>query len=306
MRGPAGAPRDGVDARPGAIDAASDAASDPTPDPVLDPASDPAPDPVLDPVLDAASDPALDPAGGAAGAGRGPRRCALFPTAIGACGIAWHDGAVTHVLLPAADATATRSLLQHLSGVRAEPTVATGADAAGGPGGWRGVERGAEAGGAARGGKAAGPGAPTAPPHPAQPAVAAGEAPREPWPAFVEEAVRAMQALLAGEAVSLAGVPLAWERVGEFERRVYEATRRLAPGETTTYGEMARALGDPAAARAVGVALGCNPWPLVVPCHRVLAAGGRLGGFSAPGGVATKERLLAIEARHVRREGELF
>jgi methylated-DNA-[protein]-cysteine S-methyltransferase len=59
-------------------------------------------------------------------------------------------------------------------------------------------------------------------------------------------------------------------------------------------------------ARAVGVALGRNPWPLVVPCHRVLAAGGRLGGFSAPGGVATKERLLAIEATHARRDGELF
>jgi len=214
----------------------------------------------------------------------GARRCALFATAIGECGIAWQDDALTQVLLPAADAAATRSLLQHLSGVRADPGVARHAGAvAGGEPGEPAAARGAGTGDDPGG----------------EPAV-------EPWPAFVAEAVRAMQSLLAGEAVSLAGVPVAWHRVGDFERRVYEATRRLAPGETTTYGEMARALGDPAAARAVGVALGRNPWPLVVPCHRVLAAGGRLGGFSAPGGVATKERLLAIEARHVRREGELF
>ncbi|MBI5719424.1 MAG: methylated-DNA--[protein]-cysteine S-methyltransferase [Burkholderiales bacterium] len=128
----------------------------------------------------------------------------------------------------------------------------------------------------------------------------------EPWPPFVQEAVAGMQALLRGEAVSLAAVPLAWSRVGAFERRVYGITQRLAPGETSTYGDVARALGDPSAARAVGVALGRNPWPLVVPCHRVLAAGGKLGGFSAPGGVATKERLLAIEAPLARREGELF
>ena len=132
------------------------------------------------------------------------------------------------------------------------------------------------------------------------------EAAAEPWPPFVQEAVAAMQALLRGEVVSLAAVPLAWSRVGAFERRVYEITQRLAPGETSTYGDVARALGDSSAARAVGVALGRNPWPLVVPCHRVLAAGGKLGGFSAPGGVATKERLLAIEAPLARREGELF
>ena len=69
---------------------------------------------------------------------------------------------------------------------------------------------------------------------------------------------------------------------------------------------MARALGEPAALRAVGQALGHNPWPLVVPCHRVLAAGGKLGGFSAPGGSETKRRLLVLEASQVRREGELF
>ncbi|MBL8327180.1 MAG: methylated-DNA--[protein]-cysteine S-methyltransferase [Rubrivivax sp.] len=127
-----------------------------------------------------------------------------------------------------------------------------------------------------------------------------------PWPGFVQQAVAAMQALLRGEAASLAGVPLAWSRVGSFERRVYEATQRLGPGETSTYGEIARQLGEPAAARAVGAALGRNPWPLVVPCHRVLAAGARLGGFSAPGGVATKERLLVIESPLARRADQLF
>lgn len=127
-----------------------------------------------------------------------------------------------------------------------------------------------------------------------------------PWPPFVQHAVAAMRALLRGEAIELNDLPLAWSRVGAFERRVYEAAQRLGPGETCTYGDIACRLGEPGAARAVGVALGRNPWPLVVPCHRVLAAGGRLGGFSAPGGVATKERLLAIEAPLARRKGELF
>lgn len=188
-------------------------------------------------------------AAAAPGAALPARHCALFATPIGDCGLAWQGGALTHVLLPAADAAATRSLLRHLS-------------------------------------------------H--------GEPAPEPWPPFVQDAVAAMQALLRGEAASLAAVPLAWQRVGEFERAVYELTRRLAPGETSTYGDIARALGDAGAARAVGAALGRNPWPLVVPCHRVLAAGGKLGGFSSPGGVATKERLLAIEAPLARREGELF
>jgi methylated-DNA-[protein]-cysteine S-methyltransferase len=117
-----------------------------------------------------------------------------------------------------------------------------------------------------------------------------------PWPPFVARAAAAIQALLRGEAADLSEVPIDLERVGAFERKVYEATRRLGPGQTCTYGALARAIGEPDAARAVGAALGRNPWPLVVPCHRVLAAGGQLGGFSAPGGTRTKRRLLAIEA----------
>jgi methylated-DNA-[protein]-cysteine S-methyltransferase len=84
-------------------------------------------------------------------------------------------------------------------------------------------------------------------------------------------------------------------RLGEFEVRVCEALRRVGPGETTTYGALAAAVGDPGAAQAVGRAMSRNPVPIVVPCHRVLAAGGRIGGFSAYGGTITKARLLDLE-----------
>jgi methylated-DNA-[protein]-cysteine S-methyltransferase len=83
--------------------------------------------------------------------------------------------------------------------------------------------------------------------------------------------------------------------VPEFDRLVYAATRRIPRGATRTYGEIAVEIGDPEAARAVGAALGRNPFPIVVPCHRVLAADGRPGGFSAHGGVRTKMRMLEIE-----------
>ena len=80
-----------------------------------------------------------------------------------------------------------------------------------------------------------------------------------------------------------------------FARHVYAATRAIGPGAVATYGEIARAVGDPGAARAVGAALGANPYPVIVPCHRVLAADGALHGFSAPGGIATKRRMLELE-----------
>ena len=90
-------------------------------------------------------------------------------------------------------------------------------------------------------------------------------------------------------------IPLDYAGVGDFERRVYEHSRTILPGRTSTYGEIAKALGQPGAARAVGQALGRNPLALIVPCHRVLAAGQQPGGFSAPGGRSTKARLLNIE-----------
>jgi methylated-DNA-[protein]-cysteine S-methyltransferase len=115
-------------------------------------------------------------------------------------------------------------------------------------------------------------------------------------PAHVREAAELIVRLLAGESVDLAGISISHGgRVEEFARRVYDATREVGPGETTTYGEIARALGDPSAARAVGAALGANPTPIIVPCHRVLAADGSLHGFSAPGGIRTKRQMLEIE-----------
>jgi methylated-DNA-[protein]-cysteine S-methyltransferase len=102
-------------------------------------------------------------------------------------------------------------------------------------------------------------------------------------------------AFLGGARDDLRDLALDTSRLGQFDARVYEEARAIPPGETMTYGALAARLGDPGQARAVGQALGRNPWPIVVPCHRITAAEGRTGGFSAPGGRATKLRLLEIE-----------
>jgi O-6-methylguanine DNA methyltransferase len=117
-----------------------------------------------------------------------------------------------------------------------------------------------------------------------------------PQPPAVARALEGIAALLRGERVDLSAVALDLDGVPPFHRRVYEVARTIAPGATLSYGEIAARLGAPRSARAVGQALGSNPVPILVPCHRVLAAGGKPGGFSANGGVATKLRLLAIEA----------
>jgi methylated-DNA-[protein]-cysteine S-methyltransferase len=117
-------------------------------------------------------------------------------------------------------------------------------------------------------------------------------------PAEVRRALEAIGALLRGEASDLAAVPLDMEGVPPFHRRVYEAARGIPPGATLSYGEIAHQLGSPGSARAVGQALGRNPFAIVVPCHRVLAAGGKMGGFSANGGVSTKVRMLSLERGH--------
>jgi methylated-DNA-[protein]-cysteine S-methyltransferase len=127
-----------------------------------------------------------------------------------------------------------------------------------------------------------------------------------PPPPEIGRAAAAVAALLRGEAVDLSGVALDMERVPDFHRRVYEVARTIPPGATLSYGEIAARLGAPGSARAVGQALGRNPFTIIVPCHRVLAAGGKLGGFSANGGVATKLRLLAIEGRQAQRQLGLF
>ena len=117
-----------------------------------------------------------------------------------------------------------------------------------------------------------------------------------PPPPEAQRAIDGITTLLRGEPSALDRVALDMEGVPEFNRRVYEVARTIPWGATLSYGEIAKRLGDPGVARDVGQALGQNPFAIVVPCHRVLAAGGKWGGFSARGGVSTKRRLLSIEA----------
>jgi methylated-DNA-[protein]-cysteine S-methyltransferase len=161
----------------------------------------------------------------------------LFGTAIGDCGIAWHDSAIAGVQLPEPSPERTRARMQ-----RRFP-----------------------------------------------------DAPETQPPAWVEEALDRIRRLLDGEHDDLADLPLDMEGVPEFQQRVYAVARAIPPGRVLTYGEVARRIGEPGASRAVGQALGLNPFAPVVPCHRVLAAGGRSGGFSADGGAQTKLRMLEIE-----------
>ena len=114
-------------------------------------------------------------------------------------------------------------------------------------------------------------------------------------PAEVQRIIDDIVVLLAGEARDFGYAKLDTGRLSDLQRRVYDIARTIPAGSTLTYGEIAGRLGDRRLARDVGQALGENPFPIIVPCHRVLAAGGKLGGFSAPGGAGTKLRLLAIE-----------
>lgn len=115
-----------------------------------------------------------------------------------------------------------------------------------------------------------------------------------------------IQALMRGEKPTLLGATLDLTRVPDFNARVYAITRAIPPGETLTYGDIAVQLGDKLLAQQVGQALGKNPWPIVVPCHRVTAANGKLGGFSARGGADTKLKLLEIEGAKAASQGDLF
>ena len=116
--------------------------------------------------------------------------------------------------------------------------------------------------------------------------------------ALIVQHVRGQPAALDTIVLDLASVPA-------FHREVYEAARKIPSGRTVSYGALATALGKPGAARAVGQAMGNNPWPIVVPCHRVLAANHATGGFSAHGGVETKARLLAAEGFTLSLQAEL-
>ncbi len=114
-------------------------------------------------------------------------------------------------------------------------------------------------------------------------------------PDFVRAAIALVRRYAGGETVDFSILPFDLRGVGRFRQAIYAAALRLPQGTVTTYGELAAQAGFPGAARETGQALGANPLPLVIPCHRILAAGGRIGGFSAPGGVVTKQRLLAHE-----------
>jgi O-6-methylguanine DNA methyltransferase len=125
-------------------------------------------------------------------------------------------------------------------------------------------------------------------------------------PPDIQRALDSIVALLAGEAADLSVAVLDMHRVPPFHRRVYEVARSIPPGATLSSGEIAKQMGAGGSARAVGQALGRNPFAIVVPCHRVLAASGKIGGFSANGGIATKLRMLSIEAAQANGQGALF
>jgi methylated-DNA-[protein]-cysteine S-methyltransferase len=125
-------------------------------------------------------------------------------------------------------------------------------------------------------------------------------------PPPVRAAIAGIVALLQGESVDLGTIELDDTGVPPFHLRVYAVARGIGPGATLTYGAIAERLGEPGSARAVGQALGSNPFAIIVPCHRVLAAGGRIGGFSAGGGAATKRKMLMIEQARFGDAPDLF
>jgi methylated-DNA-[protein]-cysteine S-methyltransferase len=133
-----------------------------------------------------------------------------------------------------------------------------------------------------------------------------GEIDEAPPPRVVQAAIAAMVELLEGKPNDLAEVELDLDGVSEFQRKVYDIARTIPPGATLTYGDIAKRLGGVELSRDVGQALGRNPCPIVVPCHRVLAAGAKPGGFSANGGVVTKLKMLAIEGAVVNHTPDLF
>jgi methylated-DNA-[protein]-cysteine S-methyltransferase len=133
-----------------------------------------------------------------------------------------------------------------------------------------------------------------------------GDASEQEPTAEVRQAIGRIKSLLAGEPDDLADIELDLDGVPEFHRGVYAIARTIPPGKTLTYGDIAKRLGGVELSREVGQALGRNPCPIVVPCHRVLAAGNKPGGFSANGGVVTKLKMLEIEGALVNHTPSLF
>jgi methylated-DNA-[protein]-cysteine S-methyltransferase len=123
-----------------------------------------------------------------------------------------------------------------------------------------------------------------------------GDAQSDGAPRWVEALIEKLRRFADGEPVEFFDVPLALDRLSPFARRVVEACRRIPWGQVRTYGQLAAVCGSPGAARAVGSVMAKNRFPLIVPCHRVLASGGELGGYSAPDGLRMKRRLLEMES----------
>jgi O-6-methylguanine DNA methyltransferase len=129
---------------------------------------------------------------------------------------------------------------------------------------------------------------------------------RTTMPAWVRDAMALAKKHLAGSPQDFTTVPLDLARVSDFDAEVFRALLRVPAGKTVSYGDLAKAVGKPGAARAVGRAMANNPIPLLVPCHRVLAADGKPGGFSAYGGLVTKDRMLALEGFTMNKQRDLF
>jgi methylated-DNA-[protein]-cysteine S-methyltransferase len=134
----------------------------------------------------------------------------------------------------------------------------------------------------------------------ASPADAAKRAEVEPIdaadaPKWVNQVIERINRFAAGKKVDWSDVPLHWDKQTEFQRKVRAACRAIPRGEVRSYGELAESAGFPGAARAVGSVMRTNRFPLIIPCHRVVASGGKIGGFSCPSGLEMKEKLLALE-----------
>ena len=123
---------------------------------------------------------------------------------------------------------------------------------------------------------------------------------------FVKAAIDAILELLDGKPNDLTAIELDFIGIEPFALKVYELSRAIKPGQTRTYGDLAADMGDRAYSQAIGRALGANPFPIIVPCHRILGAGGRLTGFSASGGINTKLKLLGIEKAQIGEVPSLF
>ncbi len=215
---------------------------------------------------------------------------ALFSTVFGTCGIAWNRIGLTGFQLPEDTDTRPRHSLEAKTGIHpASEEIPAGNVgealrpdfAAVSPSG-RGIE--------------------LLPHGPEKRPASETAAPPLP-PVWVRRVMERAQEHFRGRLQDFADIKLDWSRVSDFQRAVYEQTRAIKPGFKRSYGEIAHALAlEPGGARAVGAALGANPWPLIVPCHRVVSAGGKMTGFSAPGGVRTKTRLLTLEGAELLSE----